>query len=112
MKRSTSSREVRSAWRPAKAFLLRSGLSSRSRRVKNAFTLRDLELRPDLNKKAFAGLQADLTSRDDVDRFMNQTIRSVVIRNWPSVAFLHTVFIRLNMGSVQLSPQELRQALF
>lgn len=45
-------------------------------------------------------------------QFLNYTIRSVVIRNWPNVDFLHTVFIRLNSKSTPLSPQELRQALF
>src|SRR5690606_2811700 len=36
---------------------------------------------------------------------------TIVIRNWPNSDFLHTVFLRLNTGSVNLSPQELRQAL-
>jgi hypothetical protein len=35
----------------------------------------------------------------------------MVIRNWKDTNFLHTVFLRLNTGSVNLSPQELRQAL-
>jgi hypothetical protein len=35
----------------------------------------------------------------------------MVIRNWMDTDFLHTVFLRLNTGSVNLSPQELRQAL-
>jgi hypothetical protein len=34
-----------------------------------------------------------------------------VIRNWPDEKFLYQVFLRLNTGSVPLSPQELRQAL-
>jgi hypothetical protein len=33
-----------------------------------------------------------------------------VIRNWPDLDFLHLVFLRLNTGSLKLSPQELRQA--
>ncbi len=33
------------------------------------------------------------------------------MRAWPDEAFLDLVFLRLNTGSVQLSPQELRQAL-
>jgi hypothetical protein len=41
----------------------------------------------------------------------NQPIRTVVVRNWRDTNFLHTVFLRLNTGSVTLSPQELRQAL-
>src|SRR5699024_8510840 len=43
--------------------------------------------------------------------FENQPIRTVVIKNWPNDAFLYHVFLRLNTGSVSLSPQELRQAL-
>lgn len=49
---------------------------------------------------------------DDLNSLLNQPIRTVVIRNWSSIAFLHLVFLRLNTGSVKLSPQELRQALF
>jgi hypothetical protein len=48
---------------------------------------------------------------DALTSFENQTIRTVVIRNWDNESFLYTVFLRLNTGSVQLSPQELRQAL-
>jgi len=43
--------------------------------------------------------------------FENQPIRTVVIKNWPNDDFLYHVFLRLNTGSVPLSPQELRQAL-
>lgn len=45
------------------------------------------------------------------DAFETHTIRTVVIRNWESEDFLYTLFLRLNTGSVPLSPQELRQAL-
>lgn len=45
------------------------------------------------------------------DAFENHTIRTVVIRDWKSEDFLFTLFLRLNTGSVPLSPQELRQAL-
>lgn len=43
--------------------------------------------------------------------FENQTVRTTIIRNWPNEDFLYTVFLRLNTGSLPLSPQELRQAL-
>ena len=46
-----------------------------------------------------------------MNAFLNHTIRTVVIRNWPSIEFLHLIFMRLNTGSVRLSPQELRQAV-
>jgi Protein of unknown function DUF262 len=52
------------------------------------------------------------TQRSELfDAFENHTIRTVVVRNWGSIDFLFTLFLRLNTGSVPLSPQELRQAL-
>lgn len=48
---------------------------------------------------------------DLFDAFENHTIRTVTIKGWESEAFLYTLFLRLNTGSVPLSPQELRQAL-
>lgn len=48
---------------------------------------------------------------DLFNTFINQSIRSVIIKNWPSESFLYTIFFRLNSGSLGLSPQELRQAL-
>ncbi|MEU6877964.1 DUF262 domain-containing protein [Streptomyces sp. NPDC046712] len=45
------------------------------------------------------------------DSFENHTIRTVSIKGWESEDFLYTLFLRLNTGSVPLSPQELRQAL-
>ncbi len=77
----------------------------------NAFSLRGLDARPDLHNLTYNQLQNIPEHNDDLDAFHNQTIRTVVIRNWPSNNFLYLVFIRLNTGSVQLSPQELRQAL-
>lgn len=73
--------------------------------------LTGLEIRNDLKGKSLSDLQTDLTSFDDLSAFENQPIRTVVIKNWPSEDFLYHVFLRLNTGSVPLSPQELRQAL-
>lgn len=78
----------------------------------NKFSLEDLEVRDDLNGKTYADIEHDLGLMQTLNAFHNQTIRSVVIRNWPNMAFLHMVFLRLNTGSVTLSPQELRQAMF
>ncbi len=78
----------------------------------NLFNLRGLEILKNLNGLNFKDIERSPDFRDELNQFYNQTIRSVVIRNWPNEGFLHLVFIRLNTGSVQLSPQELRQALF
>ncbi|MFF0685651.1 DUF262 domain-containing protein [Streptomyces albogriseolus] len=53
----------------------------------------------------------ELERPDLFDSFENHTIRTVSIKGWESEEFLYTLFLRLNTGSVPLSPQELRQAL-
>jgi Protein of unknown function DUF262 len=73
--------------------------------------LEGLEILPNLNGKNYSLMHNDVTSSDFITQFDNQTIRTVVIRNWPNEKFLYTVFLRLNTGSLKLSPQELRQAL-
>lgn len=75
------------------------------------FKLEGLVERDDLNDLSYADIQNDLFREDDRDALDNATVRTVVIRNWKDENFLYTVFLRLNTGSVQLSPQELRQAL-
>jgi hypothetical protein len=77
----------------------------------NAFKLSGLTLRDDLKRKSFEDLSSDHDFESDYNALCNQAIRTVVIRNWKDTDFLHTVFLRLNTGSVTLSPQELRQAL-
>jgi len=77
----------------------------------NAFSLRGLEVRTDLARKRFRNFERDPALQKDLNAFLTHTIRAVVIRNWPSLTFLHIVFQRLNTGSLKLSPQELRQAL-
>jgi hypothetical protein len=74
-----------------------------------SFALRGLLAKPELNGETFSRLWA--TAPDDISTFENATIRTVVIKNWSSEEFLYEVFLRINSGSVQLSPQELRQAL-
>jgi len=67
--------------------------------------------RPDLNRLTYDSIRDNLQFRDDLNTFDNQTIRTVVIRGWTEEKYLYSVFLRINTGSVQLSPQELRQAL-
>lgn len=77
--------------------------------LRGEFELRNLTIRHDLNGCSFVDLQAN--HAQDVNTIENYTIRTVVIRNWPDEDYLYTVFYRLNSGSLQLSPQELRKAL-
>jgi len=73
--------------------------------------LKGLKERDDLNKKTYADLLVEEEHSEDLAAFQNASIRTIVIRNWKSEAYLWEVFLRINTGSVQLSPQELRQAL-
>jgi arabinogalactan endo-1,4-beta-galactosidase len=77
--------------------------------IKDAFALRGLIIRHDLNGCRFS----DLKERNDelIDIIENQSIRTVIIRNWPDEDYLYSVFYRLNSGSLPLSSQELRKAL-
>lgn len=73
--------------------------------------LKNLEILNDLNGKNYSKMLSEQSLSDYINQFDNQSIRAVVIRNWPNEQFLYTVFLRLNTGSLKLSPQELRQAL-
>ena len=75
------------------------------------YKLKSLDIRADLNGKTYADLSQDPNFSEELSSFENQTIRTVLIKNWPNEKFLYTVFLRLNTSSVSLSPQELRQAL-
>jgi Protein of unknown function DUF262 len=77
----------------------------------NRYALSSLTLRPDLKKVTYAELSTRSDLQGDFNALCNQAVRTVVIRNWKDTDFLHSVFLRLNTGSVKLSPQELRQAL-
>lgn len=73
--------------------------------------LSGLEILKDLNGKTYKNLNDDPEFNDVLNQLENQSIRTVVIKNWQNESFLYTVFLRLNTGSKKLSPQELRQAL-
>jgi hypothetical protein len=72
-----------------------------------AFKLQGMHIRKDLDGVAFEALPAS-----DRASLENATLRASVIRNWGDKNFLYLVFHRLNSGSLPLSPQELRKALF
>ncbi len=73
--------------------------------------LKGLTQRPDLNGYTLSDMQTDPNLTAEVSAFENETIRTVVVKNWQDEATLYLIFLRLNTGSVALSPQELRQAL-
>lgn len=77
----------------------------------NELKLTGLSIRGDLNGRKLQDIGEDLLLASDLAAYNNQPIRTIVIRNWPSIEFLHAIFVRLNTSSVPLSPQELRQAL-
>lgn len=77
--------------------------------LRGEFSLKDLTIRRDLNGCSYIDLCGKYLQ--EVNTIENYTIRTVVIRNWPDEDYLYTVFFRLNSGSLQLSPQELRKAL-
>ena len=73
--------------------------------------LRGLKELRRLNDKTYEDLTEQQDLYDDRSAFDNASIRTIVIRNWQHEEYLYEVFLRINTGSVQLSPQELRQAL-
>lgn len=77
----------------------------------NSFTLKDLEFLDNLNGCQYQDLKNDFNLNDFLDQLDNQTIRTIVIRNWKTESFLHKIFLRLNVENTPLSSQELRQAL-
>lgn len=90
---------------------IRQFAASKDDEVFSQLKLTGIEIRKDLRGKSLDSLKADANLYDDLSSFENQPIRTVVIKNWPNENFLYHVFLRLNTGSVSLSPQELRQAL-
>jgi len=72
--------------------------------------IKNLAILKNLNSKTYVDLDGDLAEYKDM--FDNQSLRTVVIKNWPHEQFLYSIFLRLNTGRmVNLSTQELRQAL-
>jgi len=77
----------------------------------NGFRLKGCEFRQELNGLSYRDLESNLDYTSIIDSLDNQTIRTTLIRNWQSEDLLYKVFLRLNVESTPLSPQELRQAL-
>jgi hypothetical protein len=74
--------------------------------------LRDMEFLPQLDGRTFEDVKSSILDSEYAENLLAQPIRTIVVRNWGKPAVLYQVFVRLNQGSLPLSPQELRQALF
>ncbi len=77
----------------------------------NSFALKGLEFRPELNGYKYEEIKEDFWKNDVLDLLDNQAIRTTLIRKWKSESLLYKIFLRVNVESTPLSPQELRQAL-
>jgi hypothetical protein len=71
--------------------------------------LTGLDILRELNHLTWSQVQTD--HPEIAAKFENHTIRTVFLSKWGSDDLLLSLFLRLNTGSVVLSPQELRQAL-
>ena len=73
------------------------------RYLNNEFSLNGLEIRDDVNGKFYS----DLDQRDR-DEIRKRSIRAIVVLNESDEEIKYEVFERLNLGSIQLTPQEIR----
>jgi len=83
----------------------------KSETANNYFTLKGLEFRTKLNGSTYKKLKENLYLTTELNALDNQTIRTILIRNWNQEKLLYKIFLRLNVENTPLSPQELRQAL-
>jgi uncharacterized protein with ParB-like and HNH nuclease domain len=71
--------------------------------LNDKFPLKDLEIRSDVNGKKYSELD-----QKDKDEIRKRSVRAIVILNESDKEVKFEVFERLNLGSVQLTPQEIR----
>lgn len=71
--------------------------------LRDGFVLNGLVIRDDVNGKKYS----DLDQRDR-DEIRKRSIRAIVILNESDEEVKYEVFERLNLGSIQLTPQEIR----
>jgi len=71
--------------------------------LNDEFSLAGLEIRDDVNGKKYSEL-----STKDRDEIRKRSIRAIVILNESDPEIKYEVFERLNLGSIQLTPQEIR----
>jgi len=71
--------------------------------LNDKFPLASLEIRNDVNGKLYSQLD-----KQDKDEIRKRSIRAIVILNESDEEIKYEVFERLNLGSIQLTPQEIR----
>jgi uncharacterized protein with ParB-like and HNH nuclease domain len=71
--------------------------------LSNEFSLNGLVIRDDVNGKTYSQLE-----QRDRDEIRKRSIRAIVILNESDEEVKYEVFERLNLGSIQLTPQEIR----
>ena len=71
--------------------------------LNDEFELKDLEIRKDVNGKKYSELESK-----DKNEIRKRSIRAIVILNDSDEGVKYEVFERLNLGSIQLTPQEIR----
>lgn len=74
--------------------------------------LSGLKMLRTLNRKTYKDMAKNEKFMPFAMAFDNTSVRTIIIRHWENENFLHETFWRINTGSVRLSPQELRQALY
>ena len=77
----------------------------------HGFKLEGLDLLTSLEGQTYQSLKNNKDNVEFLRSYENQTIRTIVLRDWPDESFLHNTFLRLNQGGKKLLGQELRLAL-
>lgn len=84
------------------------GLAPASER--NGFALKHLDVID--RAEGLTWSEVSSQAKDLIDQLENSPVRSVVVRNWKTVKFLHLLFTRLNTETTKLNAQELRLAAY
>lgn len=77
----------------------------------NKLKLSGVPILKEIEGKSYEEISSDFEYSDYANAYENRSIRTNLIKNVKNEEILYQVFLRLNTGSVKLSPQELRRAL-
>lgn len=88
------------------------GIANAKNSNRNNFKLTECPILKELDRLSYSELKNNPDYDDFNTQLLNQTVRCVIIKNWcNNETILEQIFVRLNTGSVPLSPHELRLAL-